>query len=157
MRVLVDTSVWSLVFRRKQTSHLEQQTVQQLQALILDGNAYMAGAIRQEILSGIKHSAQYEALKSRLRAFDDFSVTIHDHELAAELYNTCRGKGIQGSHNDFLICAIAINAKVPVFAVDQDFPQYAALIPVELYQPTDTSPRIHEPAEVYSGTRKLKL
>lgn len=55
MKVLIDTGVWSLAFRRKKAQPNEQAIVQQLQALILDGNACMMGVIRQEILSGIKH------------------------------------------------------------------------------------------------------
>jgi hypothetical protein len=27
------------------------------------------------------------------------------YELAAECFNTCRAQGVQGSNNDFLICA----------------------------------------------------
>jgi len=40
-------------------------------------------------------------------------INIHpikkeDYELAAELFNKCRAKGIQGSNTDFLICSIAL-------------------------------------------------
>ena len=67
MKVLIDTGVWSLAFRRKNVSANEELIVDQLQALILDGAACMMGAIRQEVLSGIKHPEQYEKLKAMLR------------------------------------------------------------------------------------------
>jgi len=149
MKVLVDTGVWSLAFRRKNITPDEQQIVQQLQALILDGAAFMMGVIRQEVLSGIKHPQQYEKLKVMLRAFDDFTVTQDDYELAAELFNTCRSQGIQGSHIDFLICAIAVNADISVFTTDGDFPQYAAIVPVKIYRPPDALVGIHEAAGEY--------
>jgi len=144
MRVLVDTGVWSLAFRRKNISSSEQQVVDQLQALILERAAYMIGVIRQEVLSGIKHPQQYEKLKAMLRPFDDLTVTQGDHELAADMFNICRRQGIQGSHIDFLICAIAVNADTPVFTVDGDFPQYATLLPIKIYQPPDALVGIHE-------------
>ena len=150
MRVLVDTGVWSLAFRRKNISTGEQQTVQQLQALIFDGAAFMVGVVRQEVLSGIKHQQQYEKLKVMLRAFDDLSVTQDDYELAADMFNICRRQGIQGSHIDYLICAVAVNADIPVFTIDGDFPQYAAILPVKIYRPPDALAGIHEAAGEYS-------
>ncbi len=86
-----------------------------------------------ECESGIKHLQQYEKLKEKLRAFDDLAVTQQDYEQAAAMYNTCRGKGVQGFHIDFLICAIADRADTPIFAVDGDFEQYAPYLPIKLY------------------------
>lgn len=149
MRVLVDTGVWSLAFRRKQLPEGDRATVEQLQTLILDGYACMTGVIRQEILSGIKHPQQYETLKEKLRAFDDLAVTQQDHEVAAEMFNTCRSRGVQGSHIDFLICAVAYHSDVPIFAVDGDFVQYAPHIPIKLYRADITPDRIHDTAGIY--------
>lgn len=149
MKVLVDTGVWSLAFRRKQLQPDEQLLVQQLQTLILDGHAYMTGVIRQEILSGIKHQKQYEKLRDKLRAFDDLAVTQQDHELAAALFNACRQKGVQGSHIDFLICAIAHHTDAFIFAVDGDFTHYAPHIPIKLFTYTSGENRIHETTEHY--------
>lgn len=149
MTVLVDTGVWSLAFRRKQLQVDEQATVEHLQTLILEGNACMTGVIRQEILSGIKHQQQYDKLKERLRAFDDLAITQQDHEVAAEMFNTCRSHGVQGSHIDFLICAVAYHSDVPIFAVDGDFAQYAPHLPIKLYPAGATPDRIHDTAGVY--------
>lgn len=137
--VLVDTGVWSLAFRRRQLQPGERAIVGQLQSLILDGNACMTGVIRQEILSGIKHQQQYDNLRERLRAFDDLATTQQDHEVAAEMFNMCRNQGVQGSHIDFLICAVAYHYDIPIFAVDGDFIQYASHLPIRLY-PIDNAP-----------------
>ena len=81
MKVLVDTSVWSLALRRPSgtTVTAEQQaTVQALRDLVLDGRAVLIGAIRQELLSGIKTLTQFDTLKTRLMAFDDIVLTLQD-------------------------------------------------------------------------------
>lgn len=151
MKVLVDTGIWSLAFRRKQINRDEQRVVQQLQALVLEGSALMIGNIRQEVLSGIRHRQQYEKLKMMLRPFDDLAVTQNDYELAADMFNTCRSKGIQGSHIDFLICAVAVNAEISVFTTDGDFPHYAAVVPVKLYQPPESLSGIHDVSGSYNA------
>ena len=93
------------------------------------------GPIRQELLSGIPSPEQFAALREKLRAFDDVPLSPADHELAAEFFNTCRGSGIQGSHTDFLICAVAVSRGMAIFSSDRDFTRYAQHIPVALHHP----------------------
>ncbi len=127
MKVLVDTSVWSLALRRPKNAALspEQQiVVTALADLMRDGRAVMIEAIRQELLSGIKTQAGFDALKNTLTAFEDVPLTMADYEKAAEVFNTCRANGVQGSSTDFLICAVSINHQLPVFSVDGDFLNY---------------------------------
>jgi predicted nucleic acid-binding protein len=136
MKVLVDTSVWSLALRRSKNVTLspeQQNVVSALADLMRDGRAVMIGAIRQELLSGIKSQAGFEALKSTLTAFEDVSLTMQDYEKAAEVFNTCRANGVQGSNTDFLICAVSINHQLPVFSVDNDFLNYQKHLPELLY------------------------
>ena len=136
MKVLVDTSVWSLALRRsaKAVQTTEQQAVvSQLTDLLRDGRAVMMGAIRQELLSGIKTQAGFNVLKSTLSAFEDVPVAMQDYEKAAEIFNTCRSHGVQGSNTDFLICAVSINHQLPIFSVDNDFLNYRKHVTVLLY------------------------
>lgn len=137
MKVLVDTSVWSLALRRPSGTEMsadQQATVQALRDLVLDGRAVLIGAIRQELLSGIKTQTQFDTLKNRLMAFDDIALTLQDYELAAQSFNTCRANGVQGSNTDFLICAVAINHQLPVFTLDQDFELYKRWLDFEVYR-----------------------
>ena len=137
MKVLVDTSVWSLALRRPSgtTVTAEQQaTVQALRDLVLDGRAVLIGALRQELLSGIKTLTQFDTLKARLMAFDDIALTLQDYEVAAQSFNTCRANGVQGSNTDFLICAVAINHRLPVFTVDRDFELYQRWLDFGVYR-----------------------
>ena len=142
MPVIVDTSVWSLALRRntqkaKQTKSTATTSpyVKLLKGLIQNGNASLFGAIRQEILSGIKDNNQYKKLATRLRAFPNISLTIEDHELAAAYFNTCRQKGIQGANTDFLICAVASQRQCPILTANKDFELFSQHLPIDLLGP----------------------
>ena len=133
MRVLVDTSVWSLALRRNQPA--DSPEVTELIELISEVRCQMIGPVRQELLSGIKNQIQFQKLRNHLRAFPDLEVTTRDYETAAEFFNLCRGKGIQGSNTDFLICAIAARHKIPIFTTDEDFTLFQPYLPITLYTP----------------------
>lgn len=133
MKVLVDTSVWSLALRRNLPS--EGPEVSELIELIREFRVLMIGPVRQELLSGIKNQSQFLKLRNQLRPFPDLELTTRDYEHAAEFFNLCRGKGIQGSNTDFLICAIAARLKVPIFTTDGDFTLFQAHLPITLHSP----------------------
>ncbi|MGC4090300.1 MAG: hypothetical protein QM756_20965 [Polyangiaceae bacterium] len=61
MNVLVDTSVWSLALRRPTSER--GAVAAELVELIREGRVAMIGAIRQEILSGIRVAEQYRKLR----------------------------------------------------------------------------------------------
>jgi predicted nucleic acid-binding protein len=133
MKVMVDTPIWSLAFRR--SKRLEQTaTTSELASLVEDGRVALIGPIRQELLSGVKDRAQFERLREHLRAFSDTPITMDDYEEAAGFYNRCRAKGIQGSNTDFLICAIAARNDFPIFTTDKDFEHFASLLPIRLHE-----------------------
>jgi len=121
--VLVDTSIWSIALRRKVGSQ-EQSLVKELEELIQEARVRIIGPIRQEILSGVKDQKQFELLKVRLRAFPDLLLKEETFERAAEIFNTCRKAGIQGSNTDFLICSAAEENDFAIFTTDQDFRRY---------------------------------
>ena len=132
MKVVVDTSVWSLALRSKSQPSNERVT-SALASLIEDGRVAIIGAIRQELLSGVKDRTQFERLRDHLRAFPDTVVTSEDHEEAAGLFNRCREKGIQGSNTDFVICAVAARNGFAIFTTDEDFELFAKVIPIALH------------------------
>ena len=131
MNVIVDTVIWSLSLRRR-SSNQNQNLVTQLQELIQNDQVLILGAIRQEVLSGIKSPEQFKRLRDTLRAFPDILLTPDDYEQAAEFFNTCRQHGIQGSNTDFLICAVAYRRNIQIFTTDKDFQYFQAHIPVNL-------------------------
>ncbi len=137
MNALVDTSVWSLALRRKSQdlNANERTAVAELTQLVQEGRTRMIGVIRQELLSGIRSSAQYEKLRSKLRAFPDEPVLTSDYEAAAKASNECRSKGIVVSLVDVLICAVAIARGWSVFSTDPDFRIYSRVLPIKLHTP----------------------
>lgn len=136
MKVLVDTSVWSQALRRQKQEivpNTSLQVVHRLGSLIEDGRVAMLGPIRQELLSGIKTQAQFESLRQILSAFPDEKLDAEDYELAANSFNACRQLGIQGSNTDFLICAVSLAKKWPIFSLDKDFERYQKCLPLILF------------------------
>ena len=131
MKVLVDTSVWSLAFRRRAPAHA---FVDELRRLIINGRAALVGPVRQEVLSGIRDLTAFERLRDRLGAFPDEPLTTADYERAAEFFNACRAKGLQGSNTDFLLCAVSARRRMPLLTTDQDFLRYATVLPIAVHQ-----------------------
>ena len=140
MKVLVDTSVWSLALRRKtqEQNETENKIIHELAELINETRTEIIGPIRQEILSGIKVKKQFDQLKQKLKAFTDLGIDTADYEKAAEFYNYCRMKGIQGSQIDFLICSVAYNHKLSIFTTDNDFIKYAKYIEIKIHEIRDS-------------------
>lgn len=134
MQVLVDTSIWSLALRRPEgrLSKTEREQVAALRELVEDGRARMIGPIRQELLSGVRETAQFEKLRRELRAFSDEILSANDYEQAAHWSNECRRQGVVGSGVDLLICSISIGRRWQIFTADKDFRAYAKVIPIQL-------------------------
>jgi predicted nucleic acid-binding protein len=130
MSVLIDTSVWSLVLRR---SRPVSPYAEELARLLRTGNAALLGVIRQEVLSGISDHQKFVRLRDELRALDDYGVTPFHYETAAESFNVCRARGIQGTMSDFLLCAVAMTDDLPIYTTDQDFKQFARHLPIKLF------------------------
>jgi len=135
MKVLVDTCVWSLALR-KSNFDKDNPNVKGLIELIGQGRTQIFGPIRQEILSGIKSKSQYIKLRNYLAWFPDIPVITHDFIKAAEYYNLCRKKGVQGSNTDFLICAISTRLEIGIFTTDNDFAHFQDILPIKLHFPT---------------------
>lgn len=134
MKVLVDTSIWSMALRRSRLGKDEERIIDELKDLIRDIRVYMIGPIRQEILSGISDDAKYEDLRDKISAFHDEVLATEDYELAAKFSNECRKNGIQGSHIDFLICAVAVRNESAIFTLDNDFEMYKKHIPITMHK-----------------------
>lgn len=133
MKVLVDTSVWSMALRRGNPAG--HQVVKELSELIDEVRVEIIGPIRQEILSGIRSKKQFEKLRLYLAEFHDLPLDTADFETAAQFFNTNRKKGIQGSNTDFLICSVAYHRDLAIFTTDKDFERFSENIPIKLYTP----------------------
>ncbi|MDA3938019.1 MAG: PIN domain-containing protein [Spirochaetia bacterium] len=133
MKILVDTSIWSLALRKKTLINKESLLVIEFRELINELRVAVIGSIRQELLSGISDKNKFVRLRGKLTAFEDIQLNQADYEKAAEISNECRRNGIQGSHIDFLICAVAVNRNISIFTADNDFKSYKKVISIKLH------------------------
>ena len=128
--VLVDTCIWSLALRSNAPK--ETAVAEQLSQLIDENQVRIIGPIRQELLSGYTDKNSFERLRLKIKYFPNEPIIDADYESAAEYSNFCRSKGIQGSHTDFLICAISMRAKFHIYTTDKDFQNYSKYLPISL-------------------------
>ncbi len=132
MKVIVDTPIWSYALRSKRNGFENHE--KELEALISDQRIIMLGPVKQEVLSGYSDLSKFEKLKNKLKYFENTLIIGEDYTQAAKFSNLCRSKGIQGSHIDFLICAVADRLKSEIFTTDKDFNHYSKHIPILLYK-----------------------
>lgn len=109
--------------------------VAELSQLIREGRTRLIGLVRQELLSGIRDSGQYEKLRNSLRAFPDEEASLADYEAAAKAGNACRARGIAVSVSDMLICALAMAREWAIFSTDPNFKKYAKILSIQLHTP----------------------
>ena len=131
MRVIVDTSVWSLALRRRNPQPSPETEV--LADLISEGRVVLLGAIRQEILSGVRYPEQFERLRAALEPFPDESVGTSDYVEAAKVCNDCLRSGVLTGNTDCLIASVAISRGMEVLTRDKDFVHMSGIVPVKLH------------------------
>lgn len=132
MNVLVDTCIWSLGLRRSELN--KDSNTFELRELIKESRAKIIGPIRQELLSGIRSHEQFTLIAKHIDAFPNLEVINDDYVRAAEIFNTNRSNGIQGSNTDFLICAVAERYQFPIFTTDKDFQRFTKLCDISIHK-----------------------
>ncbi|MCB0343041.1 MAG: PIN domain-containing protein [Pseudobdellovibrionaceae bacterium] len=129
--ILVDTCIWSEALRKNHSKN--HVAIEKFARIISENQVAIIGAIRQELLSGIKEKRSIIKLKDHLRYFPDIELSERDYELAAEYFNQCQRKGVQGSNTDFLICSVANRLKLPIFTLDKDFKNFQKILKIKLF------------------------
>jgi predicted nucleic acid-binding protein len=141
MIILVDTSVVSLAFRRRESAVMspqEREVVDAAKRLVFARKGFIIGMVRQESLSGLRSDQQFERLSTLLDGFPFLGNDNDDHDLAAKCFNQCRAKGIAAGDLDMLICATAIRHDARILTVDHNFVHYARCLPIHFYPPTNS-------------------
>ena len=132
MRILVDTSVWSLALRRPSGAVNEEAIL--LKTIIEQGeDIYLLGIILQEVLQGVRNSKDFLALKEYFKAFPLIDLTREDYVKAAELRNQLIVKGRQASTIDVLIASAAISHRCHLFTADKHFTHIAEHSELKLF------------------------
>jgi hypothetical protein len=120
VRILVDTSVWSLALRRKKEPNSCAAAL--LKEYIEDGEYIcIIGIILQEVLSGVTSKKLFSQLEDHLSAFPMVTLERKDYVRAASLRNSCKKKGVQVGTIDALIAAVCIENDLLLLSTDKDF------------------------------------
>jgi predicted nucleic acid-binding protein len=131
MRVLVDTSVWSLALRKKGPA--DHPTVEKLTSL-LDGNQQVVtcGIILQEILQAFRSESTFKKIERHFEPVPLLSMERHDYILAARIKRSCADKGITASTVDCQIAAAAIGHDCHLLTADNDFKRISKVSKLKL-------------------------
>jgi predicted nucleic acid-binding protein len=118
--LLVDTSVWSLAFRRDQVSFVPE--VEALRQALVGGTVVVStGFILQELLQGFAGARAHRQIIDRFSALPMLTADRRDHIDAADLHNRCRRGGVQIGTIDALIAQLCIRHGLTLLTTDKDF------------------------------------
>lgn len=133
MTLFVDTSVWSLAFRRDVASDAPE--VRALRhALETDETIVTTGLILQELLQGFAGPRARKDIIERFTALPLLAPDRQDHIDAAELRNRCRRAGVQIGTIDALLAQLCIRHGLTLLTTDNDFVLAAAHCPLQVWR-----------------------
>lgn len=120
MTLFVDTSVWSLAFRRDQPSAVPE--VRMLRHALEGGETIVAtGLVLQELLQGFAGPRARKDIIDRFTALPLMAPDRQDHIAAAELRNRCRRAGLQIGTIDAVIAQLCVRHQLKLLTTDNDF------------------------------------
>ncbi len=131
---MVDTSVWSLAFRRDATKPARE--VDALRSALEGGDSVVTtGLVLQELLQGFSGPRDRSQIVERFSALPLLSPDRQDHVEAAELRNRCRRAGIQVGTIDAILAQLCIRHDLILLTTDNDFAGIAAHSTLRLWKP----------------------
>lgn len=132
MSLFVDTSVWSLAFRREALAPGPE--VRELTRALGAGEVIVTtGLVLQELLQGFSGPKQRDQIVERFSALPLLVPDRHDHVQAAELRNRCRRAGMQIGTIDALLAQLCLRYDLPMLTVDNDFRRIAERSPLKVW------------------------
>jgi predicted nucleic acid-binding protein len=131
--LLVDTSVWSLAFRRDASPDMPE--VRALYGALEGGDVVVStGIVLQELLQGFAGPRAARQIVERFSALPFVTPDRRDHIEAARLRNACRRHGVQLGTIDALLAQLCIRHGLIMLTTDQDFAHAAAHCPLRLWK-----------------------
>ncbi len=127
MGLLVDTSVWSLAFRRDSDSDLPE-IIELKRALESGDTVFVTGLILQELLQGFNKPKANDQIIGYFDSLPYLTPTRDDHIHAAELRNKCRKKGVQVGTVDVLLAQLCIHHELEILTADKDFTHMSKVV-----------------------------
>ena len=123
--LFVDTSVWSLAFRRDLVSPAPEATA--LVDAIRSGEPILTtGLVLQELLQGFAGPKARDQILDRFSSLPLLVPDRDDHVAAADLRNRCRRGGVQIGTIDALLAQLCIRHDLTMLTSDDDFTRIAA-------------------------------
>jgi predicted nucleic acid-binding protein len=116
----VDTSVWSLAFRRDQVSTAPEVRVLR-DALEGGETIVVTGLVLQELLQGFSGPRARKDIIERFTALPLLTPDRRDHIDAVELRNRCRRAGLQIGTIDAVIAQLCIRHDLMLLTTVNDF------------------------------------
>jgi predicted nucleic acid-binding protein len=118
--LFVDTSVWSLAFRRDQASSAAE--VRMLRDALEGGETIVVtGLVLQELLQGFAGPRARKDIIDRFTALPLLTPDRQDHIEAVDLRNRCRRAGLQIGTIDAVISQLCIRHQLTLLTTDNDF------------------------------------
>jgi predicted nucleic acid-binding protein len=124
LSLFVDTSVWSLAFRRDSPASTAEVRAL-IQAIEAGETILTTGLVLQELLQGVRGPKAREQILDRFAAVPLLVPDRNDHIAAAELRNRCRRRGMQVGTIDVLLAQLCIRHDLTMLTSDNDFSHIA--------------------------------
>ena len=130
---MVDTSVWSLAFRRDASK--PSLEVDALRGALEGGEPVVTtGFVLQELLQGFSGPRDRSRIIDRFGALPVLSPDRQDHIDAAELRNHCRRAGVQVGTIDAILAQLCVRHDLTLLTTDNDFAGIASHTPLRLWK-----------------------
>ena len=120
MSLFVDTSVWSLAFRRDAPASANERR-ELVRAIEAGEELVTTGLVLQEILQGFSGPRDREQILDRVAELPLLVPDRLDHMNAAGLRNRCRRGGIQIGTIDALLAQLCLRHDLTMLTADKDF------------------------------------
>ena len=133
MSLFVDTSVWSLAFRRDVVA-TAVEVIALRQSLEAGDTVLTTGLVLQELLQGFAGPRARRQLIERFAALPFINPDRQDHIEAADLRNRCRRSGVQIGTIDALLAELCIRHGLTLLTTDNDFSRIAGRFPLRLWK-----------------------
>ncbi len=125
--IVADTSVW-IAYQREPESDIGKE----FELLLTGDSIAMLGPIMAEILQGSRSDGEFNFYVNRLDGLRFIDTDQQTWTLVGDLGYQLRSRGDTVPFADLVIAALAIQNRLPVFTLDQDFRRIPGL---DLYEP----------------------
>ena len=120
MSLFVDTSVWSLAFRRDAPASANERR-ELVRAIEAGEELVTTGLVLQELLQGFSGPRDRRQILDRFAALPVLVPDRREHADAAELKNKCRRRGVQTGTIDALLAQLCLRHDLMMLTADRDF------------------------------------